>query len=277
MFAEHNVPPLDPRPMSAHDERMHAVRVDRVGDDPDAVVPKVAQALGVTAYDVRASLQAPGGGPAIIAVFAEPEPALATTQALRNVGVDASTIDVEAIERAIGDFVVRRFELGEHTMVVDTRDQRAGEIRYTDVDALVLATSIVSTEQSKVVRETSFSPGRSLLSGGLVNTRTRETTQRTTHVESEELVFVFVAGRSEAVRMGEANLVFQGLGDAIQPARTANFLYLVTQLRRRCVGARVDERLRKRAAQVQLLGRLLSPDDHLDLAVALVAAHLRAR
>lgn len=252
---------------------MHAVVVDRVSD-PEALVPKVAAALGVTAYDVRASLHAQGGGPAILAVHAEPAPAEASAHTLRGVGVDASTIDVEVMGASIGEFPVRRFELGETGLSVDTRDQRTAEIEYASVDVIVLATSIVSTEHTEVVRERSFSPGRSLLSGGLVNSRTRETTQRSTHVDSEEIVFVFTGGAT-AYRFAEATLVFQGLGDAIQPARTANFQYLLTQLRTRCAAASVDDRLRKRAQQSQLLGRVLSPDDHLELAVALVARRLR--
>jgi len=252
---------------------MHAVVIDRIGD-PEALVPRVAAALGVTAYDVRASLHVHGGGPAIFAVHAEAAPAAATVQALRAIGVDATTVDVEAAAASIGDFPVRRFELGDAAISVDTRDHRAASLAYASVDVIVLATSIVSTERTEVVRERSFSPGRSLLTGGLVNTRTRETQQRSTHMDSEEIAFVFTAG-PEAYRFGEATLVFQGLGDAIQPARTANFQYLLTQLRQRCPGASFDERLRKRAQQAQLLGRVLSPDDHLALAVALVAARLR--
>jgi hypothetical protein len=252
---------------------MHAVVIDRIGD-PDALVPKVAAALGVTAYDVRASLQVTGGGPAILAVHAELAPAHATAQALRAIGVDATTVDVEAAGASIGDFPVRRFELGDVTISVDTRDQRTAELAYASIDVIVLATSIVSAERTEKVRERSFSPGLSILTGGLVNTRTRETTQRSTHVDSEEIAFVFTGG-AEAYRFGEATLVFQGLGDAIQAARTANFQYMLTQLRQRCTGASFDERLRKRAQQAQLLGRVLSPDDHLPLAVALLAARMR--
>jgi hypothetical protein len=252
---------------------MHAVVIDRIRD-ADAMVPKVAAALGVTAYDVRASVQVTGGGPAILAVHAEPALAEATAQALRAIGVDASTIDVDAMGESIGDFPVRRFELGDTAISVDTRDHRTAELAYASVDVIVLATSIVSTEQTEKVKERSFSPGMSVLTGGLINTRTRETTQRSTHVASEEIAFVFTGG-ADAYRFGEANLVFQGLGAAIQPARTANFQYLLTQLRRRCPTASSDDRLRKRAQQAQLLGRVLSPDDHLPLAVALVAARLR--
>ncbi|MBL8944124.1 MAG: hypothetical protein JNK45_13290 [Myxococcales bacterium] len=254
---------------------MHAVVIDRIRDSA-ALIPKVAVALGVTAYDVRASLQVEGGGPAILAVLADPAAAESTAAALRSVGVEAVTRDVAATSAAIGDFAVRRFEFGPTGLSLDTRDGRTAEVPYASVDAIVLACAIISTEHTEVVRERKFSPGRSLLTGGLINTRTRDTTQRQTHVDSEEIAFVF-AGGAEAYRLGEASLVFQGLGAAIQPSRTANFQYLLAQLRQRCTGAAIDERLRKRAQQAQLLGRVLSPDDHLELAVALVAAHLRSR
>lgn len=252
---------------------MHAVVIDRVRD-PAALLPRVAGALGVTAYDVRASLHVEGGGPAIVAVLADPDAAQAMAASLRAVGVAAETIDVAATGASVGDFTVRGFELGATALALDTRDGRTAAIDYGRVDAIVLACAVVRTEQTQVVRERTFSPGRSLLSGGLVNSRTRETTQRQVHVDSEEIAFVF-AGGAQAYRFGEASVVFQGLGAAMQPARTANFQYLLAQLRQRCVHTRVDERLRKRAQQAQLLGRVLSPDDHLELAVALVAAHLR--
>jgi hypothetical protein len=254
---------------------MQAVVIHRIRDAA-ALVPKVAVALGVTAYDVRAALQAEGGGPAILAVLADPAAAATTAAALTAVGVEVSTIDVATTGASIGDFAVRRFEFGPTALSLDTRDGRTAEVPYASVDAIVLACAIVRTEHAEVVRQRRVSPGLSVLTGGLMNSRTRETTQRQVHVDSEEIAFVF-AGDAEAYRFGEASLVFQGLGDAIQPARTANYQYMLAQLRQRCPGARVDERLRKRAQQTQLLGRVLSPDDHLELAVALVAAHLRAK
>jgi len=253
---------------------VHAVVIERVVGDPAALIPEVAAALGVTAYDVRASLQAPGGGPAILAVHADAAATGAIVSTLRAIGLEASSLDVALGGASIGDFAVRHFELGADALAVDTRDARTAELRYASVDVIVLATSIVSTEHTEIVRERSFSPGRTLLTGGLVNTRTRESTQRSTHVDSEEIAFVFTGG-PQAFRFGESALVFQGLGDAMQPARTANFRYLLDQLRGRCATARFDDRLRKRAQQVQLLGRLLSPDEHLGVAVALVAARLR--
>lgn len=50
---------------------------------------------------------------------------------------------------------------------------------------------------------------------------------------------------------------------------------LATELRQRCPQAAWDERLMRRAAQQQLLGPTLGADEHLDLAIALVAASAR--
>jgi len=63
---------------------------------------------------------------------------------------------------------------------------------------------------------------------------------------------------------------------ALQPSRTANFRYLVAELQRRCPHAMRDERLMRRSTQGQILGPMLSPDDHLELAAMLVVRSLRA-
>jgi hypothetical protein len=116
--------------------------------------------------------------------------------------------------------------------------------------------------------------GRSLASGGLINTRTVESKRTAKQLDAEEIVFVFGDDDSPAM-LRETELVYQSLGAAMQPSRAANFAYLATTLRERCAAATWDERLRRRAAQAQILGHALSPDDDFDLAVALVAHHRR--
>lgn len=252
---------------------MHAVVIDRVVGDPAVLAQRAATALGVTAFDVRASLQVPGGGPAIIAVHADAADATTTASALAQAGFAVETIDVEAQRHVPGGFVGRWFEFGEHALALDTRDARRAAVPYASVDLVLLVMAITTDERNEVVREKVFSPGRALLSGGLVNTRTRETAQRSTSMDSEEIAFVFAA--DGVFRLAEKSLVYQGLAGALQPARTANFQYLVAELRRRCPQAIFDDRLRKRSLQAQVLGRVLSPDDYLELAVTMFATSLR--
>jgi hypothetical protein len=57
----------------------------------------------------------------------------------------------------------------------------------------------------------------------------------------------------------------------MKPSGEMNFNYLVAELRQRCPSAFYDDRLLRRAEQVKLLGPLLNPDNHLDLAVEILA------
>src|SRR5690606_35436636 len=93
-----------------------------------------------------------------------------------------------------------------------------------------------------------------------------------TSTQSEDVLYIYTHAEVPWV-LGEQELRFEGLGDALQPSRTANFNTLVTLLRQWAPDARFDERLRRRAVQAQILGRMLSPEDHFELAVALVARH----
>ena len=73
----------------------------------------------------------------------------------------------------------------------------------------------------------------------------------------------------------EDRLQYRSLGKALLPSRHANFAQVVAELRRRCPAAAYDERLATRAGQAQLLGPTLSTDDHLDVAISVLAAALR--
>ena len=73
----------------------------------------------------------------------------------------------------------------------------------------------------------------------------------------------------------ENALDYNSLGSALKLSRSDNFTYIVTELRRCCMGARYDECLMNRAAQAALLGHLLNPEEHLIVATALLAKVLR--
>ncbi len=57
----------------------------------------------------------------------------------------------------------------------------------------------------------------------------------------------------------------------MQQSRALNLQLLLTELRRLAPQARYDDRLMRRAAQAQLLGPGLSPEEHLGIASGLLA------
>ena len=250
---------------------IHTVVVDRFSGDTGALAVAAAQVLGVTAYDVRAAFNAPGGGPAVIAAFGDPDQAEAARAGLVGAGLHVRV--VEAAPR-LPHMEGRSFELTDAALVVTDRQGQRRDVRYGDVDLLVRAKAMTSRETVTTERERKFDLGRAVLSGGLINTKTRKTETRSRSTRTEDLLFVFTRADTP-LRMSDAELQYQGLGAAIQPSRMANFQYLVAELARRCPRATLDERLRHRAAQTQLLGHTLSPDTYLPFAIGLVADSLR--
>jgi hypothetical protein len=109
-----------------------------------------------------------------------------------------------------------------------------------------------------------------LLTGGLKMTKTTEKTLEST-TQTREGFFHLYAGEQQTLVFREGGLVYDSLGTALQLTRQANFSYLITELRRRSPGACCDDRLLTRAGQVQLLGPVLSPENHLDIATSLLA------
>ncbi len=250
---------------------MLAVVVDELVGDPQDLASRAVSVLGGTAYDVRASLAVPGGGPAVLSVVADVARAEALCAGLMARGFRARVVPVKA---ARSHFDVRRFSLEAKTLQVEDRDGRHRSLPYRSIDAVLRASAVSTTVSTKNVRERKFSPVRSILSGGLVNTSVAVKKKTSRNTESDELMFVY-AGAAVPLRFSEQSLQYQGLGEALQPSRLANFMYIVDTIVQACPHARFDERLRRRSVQAQMLGHTLAPDDYVEFAVHLVAQSLR--
>jgi hypothetical protein len=262
---------VDRAPRSGQPDNVHAVVIDRVTGDGEQIARALAQALGCTPYDVRASANAPGGGPAVVSVHADPKAAEATCALVRGAGVTAHVVAVRAIEL----LEARKFELGPTALGVENREGVAVQIPYAAIDLLLRGARQIQRTQTETVTQKNVAIDRMILSGGLINTRTQETTRTTTQTDADELVVVFAGAETPWV-LRERELVYQSLGPALQPSRTANFRFLTGELRSRAPQATWDERLVRPANQSQMLGRMLRVEEHLEFLVGLVAASVRA-
>jgi hypothetical protein len=252
--------------------RVFAVVIDRVTGDVAEAARALASVLGKTAYEVRPSVQVQGGGPAVVALHGEPAAAESTAAQLRAAGF---TTDVVGVRDPLPDLVVaRRFDLGATALGIETRESLAIALPWTDIDVLLRGTRMTQTKYTETMKETKLSLGRTLLSGGLVNTRTETTTRTRTATDGDEFLLVFAGPTVVALR--EHEMQYQSLGPALQPSRTANFRLVLAEIQRSSPHALRDDRLMRRATQAQILGPTLSPDEHLDFAARLVAASLRA-
>jgi hypothetical protein len=233
---------------------------------------ELAAVLKKTVYETISRVRAPGGGPSVIARFAEPAAAEETVAVLRGRGFDTLLLDETDIETEKERFVVRGFDLGPAAMVIEARQGQL-TVRYSDVDLLLrgFRTRMLQAATPRPTRKLSLT--RAALSGGLVISK-RVQAPRPPAVEERE-GFLHLYGKGLPVlAWREETLQYRGLGAALQPARHANFARVVLELRQRCPQALFDDRLASRAGQAQLLGPSL-PTDNLDVAISVLSSFLR--
>ena len=106
--------------------------------------------------------------------------------------------------------------------------------------------------------------------------KTTKSAVETTVETREPFIRVYSQGLPVLV-FRESGLIYESLGPARQPTQMANFNAVVSLLRERCPEAVYDNRLLQRQEQVRLLGAVLNPDAHIDVALALLKRILLSR
>ncbi|HWB79513.1 MAG TPA: hypothetical protein VG755_31340 [Nannocystaceae bacterium] len=219
---------------------MLAVVIDRVSGDQAAAARSLAAVLGKIPAEVRPSVSAPSGGPAIVAVLGHEDAASQLAWQLRGASF---TCDVVPVREPLPDLVVaKRFELHAATLDVEDAEGTRMMMLYNGVDVLLRGVAEVQVAGERTSGE-----------------------------------FLVAFAGNAVCWLREHDLFFPSLGKSLQASRNANFRVVVERLQTSCTRARRDDRLMRRAAQAQLLGPMLSPDDHLELAAMLLARSLRAQ
>jgi hypothetical protein len=249
---------------------------------------QLAAILHRTMYEAGSRVRAPGGGPSVIASFAEPRAAHEAAAALETSGFDVLLLDENEVETDERRFLVWRFELGDERMRVEERPAAAlgappagvsRAVPYDSIDLLLHGVRIVTRQPAVPATTRRISLTRMALSGGLVLTKAVPAPRQPVSEEREGFLHLYGQGLPPLV-WREAEVDYRSLatlGAALLPSRHANFARLVGELRRRCPRATWDERLATRAGQAQLLGAALSPAEHLDVAISVLAGALRRR
>jgi hypothetical protein len=250
---------------------MIAVVLHDMPPNEDAAARALAGVLELTPVEARGRLAVPQGGPAIVARRGEPEAAAELVARLKAAGFRAFMVDADRVETDARRTTARRFTLGATAVQAETRTGDIRALTYADVHFLARATGIASQTTTSTVESRQFSAGRALVSGGLVLTKAKTTTTRETE-ESWEGWLVAYPRAGAAVVFRETETLWDGLGAALQPTRQANFTQFCALLRARCPAAVYDDRLMRRAGQVQLLGPGFAPESCLDLALSVLTA-----
>lgn len=251
---------------------MHVIVIHSWKQETPELVQAFAGALGITAFEARPRLI--GGGPSLVASFADPEMAEALAKKLNRIGFATLVIDAAAVRGKAGHLIVRRFELDKLSLRIETADGEQADIPWQEIDLLLPGTNIVAYSETKTVTERKVSVGKTLLSGGIPLTRKVER-QEEVAIEERVKVLYLYAGNRPPVFFNQNGMTYEGFGSAMKMSRELNFNYLVSELRRLSPGAGYDDRLLNRAGQVRVLGPALNPETHLDLAAEILGRVLR--
>lgn len=253
---------------------MHVVVICNWKEESAELVQALAGALGITVYEARQRMF--GIGPAVVASFADQQPALELAGKLNRSGIATLIFDAAAVRGSAGYFIVRRFEFNKWSISIESSDGQRIEIPYDEIDLLLPCTSIVGVSGQKTVTERKLSIGKTILTGGIPMTTKVERQEAVTSEERTKVLYLY-AGKRLPVVFSQIGMTFDGLGEAMKLSRELNFAHLTNELRRLCPGAVYDERLVSRMGQVRLLGPGLNSETNLNLAVKVVALSLRGK
>jgi hypothetical protein len=241
---------------------MHVVAILELPGTIERAASALASALGTIAYDERLKLAA--GLPAVVLSTPDAARAAALMAALRAEGqraFECTSSDVTAASEMVS---LKRFAFEADALVATDRGER---LAWSDVAALIRATDRRRVESATVVTEKKFDLARTVITGGLVRSRTTKREVTTRADDAEPVLYLFRAGGATPWILREQGTHYEGLGDRLASTSAPNFLSTVAELRARAPRARYDERLvsRRRAPDAQ----------DLDLLAYLVAQSLR--
>lgn len=246
---------------------MHVVAILELAGTVDSAAALLAAALGTLAYEERLKLAA--GLPAVVLMTPDGARAAALVDALARQGQPALAIASSEVVAASDMVTLKRFAIEPDALVANSGNER---LPWASVTALVRATDRRRVESTTVVAEKRFDLARTVITGGLVRSRTtnREVTKHAD--DTEPVLYLFAGAGTKPWLLREQGTHYEGLGDRLARTAPANFVATVGEFRARAPHARYDERLvtRRRPVAAAAPGKVTSPHD-LDLLAYLVA------
>ena len=252
----------------------------RPGDTAPHRADALCAATGLPIYEGRSRLRVLDGWPGIVTTHAEAARAGEVAGALQATGFTAWTMPAAVAESKL---LVRRFAIDETLLRVEGDGGATLELPREDV-RLVLHCTRFTVETDTVLDHAPTEAGASAAARAVLRiTRNAAASRVTTRRREAREAFVHVYATGVPTLLFRASaLRYAALSDApVAPTRVANFARVVAQLRERLASgttcARFDDRLVSRVSQVRMLGPMLPPERHLDVALALLDHHLDTR
>ncbi len=253
---------------------MNIVAVYNWGKSVDGLSKVLAAALGKTVYEARSRLLVPRGGPSVVGVFQEPEKTEESAAKLRENGFRTVVLCNEEVESDPTRFLVRHFEFTMQSLRAEGRQRQTMNLPYSDIKLILYGSAVTVQTEKELVKERKFSAGRAIMTQGLMLTKRTKREVRTEEQNRERFLYLYSSIQPTVV-LRENGLQYNSLGKARQASRAANFSHVLAELRRQSPDAVFDDRLLTRGSQGQILGPLLAPEVHLDIAIALLVKVLQ--
>ena len=207
----------------------------------EAAAQLLATRMGSTLYEARTRLS--GEPPRVIAVLADGDEAHALARRLSNDGFSGVVADGSDLETDDKRLHIAALAFGDDALEATLRDGSTRSVPWTAITLLLRGnrTSQTTTTREDTVRK--FSPGKAILTGGLVLRSSSTTTTTSTARSSQAFLYVYDDAGGPPLALYEQRLSYAFLGKAIQPSSLANFATVVAEIRKRATGAKLDERL----------------------------------
>ena len=249
---------------------MHIVAIHHLQGDTQDLARNLARAMGITPYEARARVAVPGGGPAVVASFACSERAGDCAARLRAAGFTPMVLDSEDVESDLQRLMVRRLQFGADALEIMCRDGQQLRLPYAGIKLILRGTGISCTAELETSTQKKFALGRALATGGLVMRKNVKKVTTTTNQQRQPFCHLYSNGQQPVV-VRQDEMDYTALGEQRRLSREANFNWICAELRRRCSAAAWDERLQTRPGLAQVLGPAFDPEQHVDVAITLVA------
>jgi hypothetical protein len=242
-------------------------------EETPEMVQVLADALGIISFEARQRLI--GGGPSVVAGFADQQQAGVVAEKVGRIGINALIVDATAVRLQSCFFIVRRFKFEDRVLKIEAHNGQQETIPYAQMGLIITGTSVVGVNETKTIVEKKFSMGKTLLAGGIPMTKTVKRQEKVFSEESEQILYLYAHDRPTAV-FSLTGMNYDGFGAEMKLSRKLNFSHLISQLHLHAPDAAFDDRLLNRNNQVRLLGSVQGREAGLDLAAEILARCLLA-
>lgn len=196
----------------------------------------IAEAVGIVAYEARQRLAL--GAPAVVWTGGDREQALRVLGRMRALDPRAMACDTSAVIASDAMVSMRDFTF-------DDNGVRAGDqmLPWSDVLCMLRASQQRVVETTTKEKQSSFSMGRAMLSGGLVVSKTTSKEVTTKSTDKEQVLYLFRKSGGTPFLLREASTRYAALGANVAHASLQNFLTATRLFREAAPQSVYDERL----------------------------------